>query len=95
MEKWFHSRFGDERFGLVDGRVGIWDFDDFVFGDWGRAAPGRKKLGNFDWGKRFAKCTVGRQLQGGVLGLAKGKLTLGRMRTAQPFNPNPVGAQQY
>jgi hypothetical protein len=24
MEKWFHLRFGDEGFGLVDGRVGIW-----------------------------------------------------------------------
>lgn len=24
MEKWFHSRFGDEGFGLMDGRVGFW-----------------------------------------------------------------------
>jgi hypothetical protein len=24
MEKWFHLRGGDEGFGLVDGRVGIW-----------------------------------------------------------------------
>jgi hypothetical protein len=24
MEKWFHSRFGDEGFGLMDRRVGFW-----------------------------------------------------------------------
>ena len=49
MEKWFHLRFGDERFGLVDGRVGIWGFEIWFWGLVARSAE-EKKLGNFDWG---------------------------------------------
>jgi hypothetical protein len=47
-----------------------------------------KKLGNFDLGKRFAKCNVGMVLEGRRLDLGWGRLTLGRMRTAQPTNPS-------
>jgi hypothetical protein len=43
--------------------------------DWGRKA-GEKKLGNFDWRKGFAKCTVGTKLEGRRFHLVK-TLTLG------------------
>ena len=45
MEKWFHLRIGDERFG--------WKGGNLRFGFWGLGAgsAGEKKLGNFDWEK--------------------------------------------
>jgi hypothetical protein len=45
-------------------------------------------LGNFDWGKRFAKQTVGTVLKGRSYSLGPDRLTLGRMRAAQPTNPS-------
>lgn len=45
-------------------------------------------MGNFDWGKRFAKRTVGTVLKGRSYFLGPDRLTLGRMRVAQPTNPS-------
>jgi hypothetical protein len=38
---------------------------------------------------------TGRELEGGSLGLAKGKLTLSRMHAAQRTNPNLAGVRQH
>ena len=73
----------------MDRRVGVWIWDLRIwFGCWGRCAPGRKKLGNFDWGKRFTKGTVGTVLKGRSYCLGPYRLTLGRMRAVQPTNPS-------
>ena len=50
-----------------------WGFGNlrFGFGDWRRAAPGRKKLGNFDWEKGSRNALWGDDLRVGFWDLPK------------------------
>jgi hypothetical protein len=47
MEKWFHLRIGDEGFGLVDGRVGIWNLVLVLVLGVGGAQHRGEKIGKF------------------------------------------------